>query len=213
MNRSKHSRAALAGWLVVVGLLGIIVGGGFQDGKEKYGVVDPRKVVFDSKLFQEMSDRVETERLARLTILQFMDTHRVLTEDQATRIRDLEFKEDKTDDDETELEAIQQAVIAAAKDFDRLSTIPNMTDDERLLYQDYTQRRNTTTGLGQQWGQEFERSFATIVDQADREANDRAQAAVAAVAKREGYTIVFSSSAVTYAANDITEAATAEANK
>ena len=213
MNRSKHSRATVAGMLVVVGLLGIIVGSGFQDANEKYGVADVRKVVFNSKLYQEMSDRVETERLARLTILEFLDTHRVLTEEQATRIRDLELKEDKTDDDKTELESIQQTVIAAAKDFDRLSTIPNMTDDERLLYQDYTQRRSATTGLGQLWRQEFERSFAAIVEQADQEANDRAQAAVATVAKREGYTIVFSSTAVTYAANDLTEAATAEANK
>ncbi|MCH7945168.1 MAG: hypothetical protein IIC73_04025 [Armatimonadetes bacterium] len=213
MDRSKHSRAALAGWLVAAGLLGTVVGVGFQDGKEKFGVVDLRKVIFDSKLNQEMSDRVETARLTRVSILEFMNNQRILTEEQADRIRELELKEDKTDEDKTELETIQQAVIAAAKEFDRLNQVQSPTEDERLMLQDYNQRMQTTGVLLQTWTQEFERDFAEILKQAEREAIDRAKVAAAAVAKREGYTIMFSSDAVTYAANDITEAATQEANK
>ena len=77
----------------------------------------------------------------------------------------------------------------------------------------YNQRIRTTARLLQAWTLEFEQDFAVLRDEAQQEAIDRAQAAATAVAKKEGYTIVFSSSAVIYAANDITEAATQEANK
>ena len=213
MDRSKHSKAALAGWLVAAGLLGIVVGGGFNSAEEKFGVVNLRKVIFDSKLNQEMTDRVEAARLARVSILEFMNTNQVLTEEQATRIRELELKDDRTDEEKTELENVQQAVIAAAKDFDRISEIQAPTEDERLLYQDYTQRRNTTRGLLQAWTEEFERDFAALRDQATQDAIDLAQVAATAVASKEGYTTVFSATAVIYAANDLTEAVTAEANK
>ena len=213
MDRSKHSRAALAGWLVAAGLLGTVVGTGFQSADEKFGVVDLRNVIFNSKVNQEMSDRVESARQTRLTILQFMDTQLVLTEEQARRIREIELNEDKTDGDKTELESLQQAVIAAAKQFDEDNTNPSPSETVRLRLQDYHQRRDTTQGLLQAWTQEFDRELAALLVQAEREAVDRAQVAAAAVAKREGYTIVFSSEAVAYAANDITEAATQEANK
>ena len=213
MDRSKHSRAALSGWLVAAGLLGAVVGVGFQDGKEKFGVVDLRKVIFGSKLNQEMTDRVEAARLTRVSILEFMNNQRILTEDQANRIRELELKEDKTDDEKTELETHQQAVIAAAKEFDRLNQIQTPTEDERLRLQDYNQRMQTTGALLQAWTQEFERDFAVLSDKATQDAIDLAQVAAAAVAKREGYTIVFSATAVIYAANDITEAATQEASR
>ena len=213
MNRSKHSRAALAGWLVAAGLLGTVVGVGFQDGKEKFGVVDLRLVIMNSKLNQEMSDRVEAARQVRLTILDFMQLQRVLKEDQATRIRELELKEDKTDDEKAELETIQQEVIAAAKDFDRLNQILSLTEPERQLLQEYHQRRDTTERLWLLWKDELDREYAVIREQATQEAIDRAQEGAVAVAKREGYTTVFSSSAVIYATNDITEAATQEANK
>ncbi|MCH8979111.1 MAG: hypothetical protein IH945_07700 [Armatimonadetes bacterium] len=213
MDRSKHSRTALAGWLVAAGLLGTVVGVGFQDGKEKYGVVDIRLVIFNSKVNQEMSDRVESARRVRLSILEFMSDQQVITEDQNNRVRELELKEDKTDVEKKELEDIQQTVIAAAKEFDRLNQILSLTEPERLLLQDYHQRRDTTRAMLQAWRMELEQDFAVILKQAEQEAVDRAQAAAVTVAKREGYTVVFSSSAVIYAANDITEAATQEADK
>lgn len=213
MDRTNHGRTALAGWLVAAGMLGIMVGSGFQSADEKFGMVNVRKVIMDSKLNQDMTDRVEVARKARVSILEFMNIQQVLTEEQANGIRDLELKETKTEEDQKALETIQQAVIAAVKEFDRLNGILELTEPERLLLQDYHQRRDTTRGLLQAWTQEFEQDFARLREQAMLDAVELAEEAASVVAGKEGYTVLFSSSAVIYAANDITESATVEANK
>jgi Skp family chaperone for outer membrane proteins len=64
-----------------------------------------------------------------------------------------------------------------------------------------------------QYQQDFETDWAVLRENATGEAIELATKAATAAAKAKGFTLVFSSSAVVYAANDITADATKEADK
>ncbi len=215
MNNSTIGKLAVSGWFGTALLFGVLVGGGFQDGKEKFGVVDLRKVILDSKINQEMTDRVEASRKARLAVLDFINTQQIVTVPQAERVRELELKVDKTDAEKTELTAVKDAVIAAAKEYDRLNKLPgvSLSEEDRQKLIDFSGIKKEAAKVLSAWSQDFDQQFGQIRDTAEREAIDRAQAAAIVVAKKQGYTVLYSTSSVVYAANDLTADVTKEANK
>lgn len=215
MNRITEGKWSVAGWFGMALMAGVLVGTGFQGGTEKFGVVDIRKVILESKINQEMTDRVEASRKTRVAVLEFIDTHRVVAQEQALRLRDLELKVEKTDAERTELTGIKDAIIAAAKEYDQLNkqTGASLTEEQRQKLIDYTGLIKESAKTLNVWSQEFDQQFGQIRDQAEREAVERAQAAAVAVAKKQGFTVLYSSSSVVYAANDITADVTKEANK
>lgn len=211
----NNTKFAASGWFVAAALFGIVVGSGFQGSAEKYGVVDIRQVILDSKINQEMTDRVEASRKARLAILEFIDQQRVVTDAQARRIRELELKDNKTDAERTELTGIKDAVVAAAKDYARINAKSgdSLTEADRQLLLEYGALFKDSVKILNTWSQEFDSQYSQIRDTAEREAIQRAQAAAVAVAKKQGFSVVFSSTAVIFAANDLTADVTKEANK
>ena len=210
-----NNKIALIGWYVAAALIGIMVGSGFQGNNEKMGVVDLRRVIMESKINQTMTDKVEAERKSRLAVLDFIDQHRVITAAQAQRIRELELKDPKTDAEKTELDGLKQTVTAATKEYETINTKgkDQLTDDDRKKINDYALLFQGSAKILQSWSQEFDQQFSQIRDQAERDAIDLAQKAASAVAKKQGYTITFSSTAVAYAANDITADTIKEASK
>lgn len=215
MNNNNLGKVAIGGWFLSAVLIGVFVGSGFQGGTEKFGVVDLRKVILGSKINQEMTDRVEAGRKARLAVLEFIDTNRIVTQGQAQRIRELELKETKTDLERAELTGIKDGVIAAAKEYATLNGTPGntLTEVDRQKLIDYTTLFKDSAKMLNTWSQEFDAQFGQIRSQAESEAIDRAQASAIVVAKKQGYTVVFSSSSVVYAANDLTADVTKEASK
>ncbi len=213
MNTQTGNKTGLAGWLIAAVLAGIMLGSGFQDGKEKFGVVDLRRVIMDSKINTETVNKVETARKARLAVLTFIRDHRVITDEQATRLRALELKEAKTDAEQTELAGIRTAVDNAGKEYERLNGLPNPTEPERQQLMSLSRTFQNSAEILSQYQSDFENEFQKTSQDAQSDAIDRATLAAAAVAKSKGFTLIFSSSAVVYAANDITADTTKEANK
>lgn len=213
MNTQTGNRTGLAGWLIAAVLAGIMLGSGFQDGKEKFGVVDLRKVIVESKIRKETEDKVETARKARIAVLTFIRDHRVITDEQATRLRALELKDVKTDAEQTELAGIRTAVDNAGKEYERLNGLPNPTEPERQQLMALSRTFQNSLEILNQYQSDFENEFGLARETASQDAIDRATLAAATVAKSKGFTILFSSSAVVYAANDITADAVKEANK
>ncbi len=212
MNRPPINKTSVAGWIVAAGLLGIVFGSGFQ-GAEKYGVVDLRRVILDSKLNKQTTDKVEAARKIRVEILRFINEQRVISASQAARLRELELKETKTDAEKTELDQLKAAVTAAAKELDALITKTNPSEAERLRLIELNRLDQESQGILQQYTAEFEQDFERLKADEQNKAIDAAAAATVAVAKSKGFTVVYSSSAVVYAANDLTADATKEANK
>jgi Skp family chaperone for outer membrane proteins len=213
MNTQTGNKTGLAGWLIAAVLAGTMLGSGFQDNKEKFGVVDLRKVIVESKIKKETEDKVEAARKARIAVLTFIRDHRVITEEQATRIRTLELKDVKTDAEQTELANIRTAVENAGKEYERLNGLPNPTEPERQQLMSLSRTFQNSAEILAQYQNDFENEFGMARENASQEAIDRASQAAAVVAKSKGFTVLFSSSAVVYAANDITADVTKEANK
>jgi Skp family chaperone for outer membrane proteins len=213
MNTHTGNRTGLAGWLIAAVLGGMMVGSGFQDGKEKYGVVDLRKVIVDSKIDTTVSDKVEAARKARLAVLTFIRDHRVITEEQALRLRTLELKETRTDAETTELTQLKATIDTAGKEYERLNAITTPTEAERQTLMSMSRTFQTSGEILRQYQDDFEMDFTILREQAQQDAIDRAAKAAAVVAKAKGYTVMFSSTAVVFAANDITADAVKEADK
>ena len=213
MSTRKGITTSYAGWLISALLAGVMLGSGFQDTKEKFGMVDLRQVILSSKISKETQTKVEAARSARLAVLNFILQQRVITVSQAGRLRELELKDTKTDAEKTELDSLKSSVIAAAKEYDRLSQLTNPTEAERQQLMEYTKLYQAAPDVVASFQSDFETDFGKLAQDAQDDAIARAATAAKTVAKAKGYTIVFSSSAVVYAANDITADAIKEAEK
>lgn len=213
MQKLTRNKFAYSGWLAAALVIGVFAGTGFQDSM-KLGVVDINRVIVESGLQREAQARVQAAFAVRQAILEYMRVERILTREQCLRFRDLELKDDKTDQEKTELLAIKVAVTAAIEDLRRIQEkLAELTEDERKRLGDYTDSKNTTERLMNEWVRDFEADLTTLAQETDREMIAKAQAAVQEVAKRGGYTLVFSMTAAVYAANDITDEVIKEAEK
>lgn len=213
MKTSQLNKSALAGWFLAAGLLGILLGSGFQNNAEKLAVVDLRQVILGSKLKKQTEDRVEAARKARLNVLTFIRDQRVISSSQCAKLKELELKETKTDAERTELDSLKKTVSDAAKEYEGLVTLTAPTEPQRLRLIELNKLIQESGDILMMYQGEFENDFMNLSNQAQNDAIDKAAVAARAVAKSKGYTVVYSSSAVVYGANDITTDATKEADK
>ena len=200
------------GSALAVLLLGILVASGFQAPAEKNGVVDINALVDGSNFGKGVRDSVEKMRAAREDVLGFIDANRVLTLEQATRLRDLGLKPDRTAAESAEIETLKATVVATNKRWNELATKPTLTPEERTLQQDFADRAQKMGDLGTKWVRDFTNDIDAFVDRQKAEANARARDAIAATAKAQGYTMVYDRAFAPYGANDLTDAALAAMN-
>ncbi|AIE85177.1 OmpH family outer membrane protein [Fimbriimonas ginsengisoli] len=193
------------GWVVAAAVIGVTVAGGFQDKTDKIGVVDISKVVEQSdfgKANQEMFAKMKT---AREGLLEFIDTYRVLTPEQATRIRELSLKANLTKEESAELDRIKAEVVATSKRSTELSTKPNMTPEERNLVEDFARRSQNMNDVATRWFREFTSDMQSWADKQKLDSIEKARAAIQEVAKQQMYTVVFEVGVAPYGANDLSD--------
>ena len=213
MQKLTRNKFAYSGWLAAALIVGVFAGTGFQDSM-KLGVVDINRVVVVSGLQAEAEASLRAAGSVREAILDYMQQEQVMTRLQCDRLREIELKSDKTDQDIAELSMIKSAVTDAVKDLDFLNTKGSeLTEEERRKLGDYNDRKNKTGTLWNEWRVVFETEFQDIRIETQTEMIAKAQAATQEVAKRGGYTLIFSMTAAVYAANDITDEVIKEAEK
>ena len=195
------------GWITAAALSGIILGSGFQGGPEKTAVVDIAKIVEASEFGKQNQDAFTKMKGSRETVLEFIDQYRVLTSEQATRIRDLSVKEILKADETAELARLKSEVILADKRSKELSTKTNLTPEERNLIQEYASRSQNMEQIARTWFREFTTELQVWTDKQKLVSIDRARAAITEVAKAGAYTIVFEVGVAPYGANDLSDAA------
>ncbi len=195
------------GWVLAAALIGVSVAGGFQAATEKNGVVDISRVVEESEFGRNQQQQLAQMRGAREDILKFLDDHRVLTIEQAERLRDLSLKPNASKEEKAELDRIKSEVIASSKRSTELSLKANITAEERTLLEEYAKRSQTMNETASRWLREFLNEMQEWVDKQKLDGIKRARASIAEVAKAQGYTMVFEVGVAPYGANDLTDAA------
>lgn len=188
-------------------MAGAMVGLGYQAPVEKSAVVDVQKVVEQSDFGKANQATFNEMKQGRESVLEFIDTYRVLTADQAQKFRDLSLKAGITPPEKAELERIKTDVIAADKKSKELSQKTNLTPEERTLIEDYARRSQAMEATAQRWFREFTTEMQTWADKQKLDSVDKARLAIQEVGKAGAYTIVFEVGVAPYGANDITDAA------
>ena len=202
------SNTSAMGWIVAAVLGGVMLGTGFQSADVKMGVVDIASVVERSKLGQKNQSDFKAMKAAREGVLEFIDDHRVLTNEQAIKFRDLSIKMNRTPSETAELEKLKADIIASDKNAKAISVkTTGLTAEERTLLQEYSQRAQNMEQQAQRWYREFTQDMQAWADTQKADSLDKARKAIQAVGKQQGYTIILESGVAPYCANDISDAA------
>ncbi len=208
----KSAKLLQLGWALLLAFAAVAIAGGFQGNAVKLGVVDITQVVEKSEFGVLNATTYKTLQKAREQLLEFLDTYRVLTTDQAVRIRDLTLKENASDAEKAELERIKAEVIAADKRSRELATKANMTPEERTLVEEYARRAQTMAEVQSRWFREFTSQLQEWSDKQKVAGLQKARDAIKEVAKAQGFTVVFEVGIAPYGADDITDATLAAMN-
>ncbi len=208
----RREKFAWSGWVVAAGLAGIMLGSGFQTPSLKLGVVDLNAVIDKSDAGKTGKKSFEEMKAAREGLLEFIDQYRILTIEQANRLRELMLLKERAKPEEAELERLKADIIATSKRSAELATKPNYTPEERTLVEEYSRRSQTMNETSTRWLREFSDEVQNWVA-ASREQNyQKAKAAAAEVAAKDGYTMVIEGSVAVFGANDITDLSLAAMN-
>src|SRR5438045_2009882 len=114
-------RSDQLGWIFAAALLGVMAASGFHGGADKNGVVDIAKVVEQSTFGKANQTQFAALKKAREDFLESIDQNRVLTNEQAPRLKELTVKDAPTDAEKAEIEKIKADVVASAKKYQDLA--------------------------------------------------------------------------------------------
>ncbi|MCE9559703.1 MAG: OmpH family outer membrane protein [Armatimonadetes bacterium] len=200
------------GWGVAFVLLGVMVGSGFQGGTEKTGVVDLNKVIQMSDSGKASTDKLNAQLKLRRGLIDFVTTYKVLTREQAERLKELTLKVTPTEEEKKEIEKIKADVIASDKRRNDLSQKQTLTDAERELIREYSQRALAMEDLVSRWSGDFQNELEDLQKTAQQATIDKAKLALQTVAKAGGFTIVMETTVAPFGVNDLTDATTKQMN-
>lgn len=209
-NNFKWNRL---GWLVAAVIVGVAAVSGFQGAGEKMGTVDLNKCIQQSQLGQANTAQLNAAVNARKGLVDFVRTYKVLTPEQAQKIRDLTIKATPTDPEKAELERVKQEVIAADKKRNELSQKGSaLTEDEKKQLDEFAKRAQMMGGVLEQWNGDFTEELTSLQQKLQQETIEKAKAALTQVGKAQGFALVFESNVAPYSANDVTDAVVKQMN-
>lgn len=195
------------GWAIAAAILGTLMAAGFQEASNKTGVVDIAKVVEGSNFGKNNQSTFQAMKTSREDLLKFLDENRVITMEQAQRLRAVSLKPNPTAEEKAEGDRIRADAVASTKRLQELNAKANLTPEERNLMQEFAQRGQRTADTAQQWFQEFTQEMQRWADDQRVVSLNRARGAIQEVAKAQGYTVVFEVGVAPYGANDLTDSA------
>lgn len=194
------------GWVVCAVLVGIMIAGGFGPADEKSGVVDLNRVIQQSEFGKKSTTDLNAALASRRGLLQFIGTHRVLTTEQALRLKELTLKATLTEAEKSEMEKIKQDVIASSKRRDDLTQKSSLTDAESALLRDFAQRAQNMAATAERWNDEFNDDLNDLQEAARQSTIERAKKALNEVAKTQAFSIIYEATVAPYGVNDLTDA-------
>jgi Skp family chaperone for outer membrane proteins len=192
------------GWVVVFALAAVFVGGGFDNAGNKMGVVDIAKVFNDSDYAAKQDELLHAFGDARSAILDFLNQYPVATADQATQLRDLYLKNPLSEADQKTLDSLKKSIQAEDASYKALLTKPNPAPTEVAQLNTFGARVQATNQLLSQWSAKFTDDVNDYKDKLRAATMTRVQTAIKTAGAKGSYTIVFSTDAAPFGANDMT---------
>lgn len=206
MHQKTSSKVARLGWIAFA-ILGVtLFTSGFQGASDKTAVVDLTRAIEASNFGKQSEATFAAMKAQREELLSFIDTNRVLTNEQAQKLRELWVKPNLTEPEKLELDRLKADIVAAAKRSQELAGKPNISAEERTLLEDYARRSATMDQVANRWYRDFLEEMQDWSSKQKQLSFDRARQALNGVAKAQGYTLVFESGIAPFGANDLTEA-------
>jgi Skp family chaperone for outer membrane proteins len=205
MNKSYWTGFLSGTTVIALGMVVVLAGSGFQGANMKLGIVDSERVfqgIEISRNYQETQKNLITERQ---NILAFLDTHRVMKKDDIEKFKTLSLKATKTDAEKAELEKIKTSAANAKKRFDELQFKSSPTDADLKEFNTLKDMQAEAPEVLQKIANEFQREIEQSQSENAKTAFEVYKAAVADVGKKQGFTVIFDSKVVPYAANDSTD--------
>ncbi|MBS1716977.1 MAG: OmpH family outer membrane protein [Armatimonadetes bacterium] len=177
---------------------------GFQTNQSKIGVVDVGKVFRDSQLAHKEGESYQAVQENRRSIIEFINTYRVVTAEQATRFRELSLKDAPTPAEKQELDKLKAAIIANDKKFRDLQLKPSPNESEVKALRDDNDLVQACSLTLSKWAKEFDDELNALNDKYKKETLDRVKTAIKTYGAKKSFTLIFSSEVVPYGANEVT---------
>jgi len=191
------------GWVIAAAMIAVTVAGGFQAPAIKIGVVDVTRVIEQSDFGKTNQEAFAKMKAAREGLMEFVDTYRMVTPEQAQRMRELGLKTNPSKEETTELDKIKATVIAARKRSTELGTKTNLSPEERVQVEEFARRSDEAVQLNARWFREFNQDMQAWADREKIDSVERVRRSIQEVAKKDGYTVVLEAGVAPYGANDI----------
>lgn len=211
--RTSFSFKPWHGWAFAAFLGAAFFGSGFMQPTEKSGVVDLNKVIQESNIGKANTTKLNNALQLRRGLIDFLTTYMVLTTEQAEDLRKLTLKEGQTEADKAAIEKIKKDVMESDKRRQDLMAKSSLTETDRTLLQDYSQRARINEERAMTWEKDFSNDLNELRDSLQQQTIGQAKTALGVVAKAQGYTFVLESTVAPYGANDLTEATIKQLNK
>jgi Skp family chaperone for outer membrane proteins len=210
MNAMKSNNV---GWMVAAALAGALAVSGFQGGAPKFGMVDLGRVMSKSAFAKKTEEELSSALKVREDVLNFLQQHRTLSPTDYIKYRQSATRNPASAGDKSEIERITNEANRLETLERDLSTKPTPTDAERKQLEEFATRRRSNTSALQQFNDEMQKELANIETTARTADLERARDAIKEVASKQGFTVVFTTNATAYGANDLTDDAIKAANK
>jgi Skp family chaperone for outer membrane proteins len=183
----------------------------------KIAVVNPARIVLDSKFYKVSMDELQKLQQDTSLMIRTWDQNSLLPEADQKTLSELTIQENTKESLDGPKKAQKQKLLDKGKTlFDEsvaLQTKPNLSQAEQDRLREFarldadTKKREQDTATKVKG--ELDAKVAAIRDKTDKEARD----SLNKIAKKDGYTLVFSSEVLLYADNDITDKVLSDLNK
>lgn len=199
-------KSLVAGLVAAVAMVSVAATVGFQNSQPKFGTVDMDRVMNGSTAGTRANEQLQTELRKRQGLIEFAVTNPVMTQDQATQLKDLTLKPSPAAADTTALNTLKQTIQAQVKEFDALNKNANPSEADRTKLAEYNANIQQMNLVLTEWDRTFSNELSTMREDSRQSVLDTARAAVKSVGQREGYTVVFESNVAIYGSNDLSDA-------
>jgi Skp family chaperone for outer membrane proteins len=201
------------GWYVAVGLLGCMIGMGFQGTNQKFGTVDLAKVFNDSEYAKAQDANLKSMGQNRKGVLDFLSSYPSISAPDAQKFADLSIKAEPNATDKAELDRIRASAVVTDQKFRDLQTKDKPTDADRAQLAEFNNRVKTNQALAQKLNDDFTEEIRGQQEKLRADTLTKAKAAVADAAKKGEYSVILVQDVAPYAANDLTAEALKSMNK
>jgi Skp family chaperone for outer membrane proteins len=196
-------------------LVGAMAMSGFQGSSLKFANVDVEKVFNSSSLTKENQEQLQLYGSKRLDILRFLGANRAMMPSDTQTYADLMLMVKPSDSDTQRLASIVKAAQAESQKQSDLmqKSDKTLTSDDNRNLSDYHGRMQVNTDFTQKLEAKYDQEIRDEQTKLRNDALEKVRKTVGEMARKQGYSIVFSLDAAPFAQNNLTEEVTKEVNK